>query len=142
MDKNFNEVLKEYDDEFLKGACMELFTLRETGSFPVDQKYFRKLCDERHRMYKDGRNIDAVKSDLLMEIARRWCGEETIEQNWIPVSDPEMEIPKDGNTYWVTRKNLSVDTTFWDMTEWDSPVDDVIAFMRYLHEPKPYMMKD
>lgn len=76
MDKNFNEVLKEYDDEFLKGACMELFTLRETGSFPVDQKYFRRLCDERHRMYKDGRNIDAVKSDLLMEIARRWCEKE------------------------------------------------------------------
>lgn len=69
---NFNEALKKYDNEFLRGAYAELQILEETGSFPVGQKYFRELCDERHRLYGDARNIDATRKDLMNEIARRW----------------------------------------------------------------------
>lgn len=68
----FNEALKEYDDEFIRGAYAELQVLEETGSFLVGQKYFRELCDERHRLYGDGRNIDTTRKDLMNEIARRW----------------------------------------------------------------------
>lgn len=68
----FNEALKEYDNEFICGAYEELQALAETGSFPVGQKYFRELCDERHRIYGDARNIDATRKDLIDEIARRW----------------------------------------------------------------------
>lgn len=68
----FNEALKEYDDEFIRGAYAELKILEETGSFPVGQKYFRELCDLRNQLYNDGRNIDATRTDLLNEIARRW----------------------------------------------------------------------
>lgn len=68
----FNEALKEYDNEFLRGAYAELQILKETASFPVGQKYFRELCDERHRLYGDVRNIDATRKDLMYEIARRW----------------------------------------------------------------------
>lgn len=65
-------ILKEYCDEFIRGAYSELKILEETGSFPVGQKYFRELCDLRNRLYHDGRNIDATRTDLLNEIARRW----------------------------------------------------------------------
>lgn len=70
--KKFNEALKEYDDEFIRGAYTELQILEETGSFPVGQRYFRELCDERHRLYGGVRNIDATRKDLMDEIARRW----------------------------------------------------------------------
>lgn len=69
---NFRELLKEYDDDFLRGAYAELQILEETGSFPIGQKYFRELCDLRHNSYHDGRNIDATRKDLMAEIARRW----------------------------------------------------------------------
>ena len=68
----FNKALKEYDVEFIRGAYAELKILEETGSFPVGQKYFRKLCDLRNQLYNDGRNIDATRKDLLDEIACRW----------------------------------------------------------------------
>lgn len=66
------EELEEYDDDFILGAYRELVHLRKTGSFPVGQKYFRGLCDLRHRLFND-RSIDNVKRDLLDEIARRWA---------------------------------------------------------------------
>lgn len=37
---NFKEVLKEYDDEFLRGAYAELQILEETGSFPYWAEIF------------------------------------------------------------------------------------------------------
>lgn len=71
----FNEALKKYDDEFIRGTYAELKILEETDSFPVGQKYFRELCDLRNQSYNDGRNIDATRTDLLNEIARRWYEE-------------------------------------------------------------------
>lgn len=70
--KNFESVLSDYDDKFILGAYKEFQYLREVGSFPVGQKYFRELCDTRHRLYKD-RSIDNVGKSLLNEIARRWA---------------------------------------------------------------------
>ena len=68
----FNEVLKEYDDEFIHGAYAELKIFEKTGFFPIGQKYFRQLCDLRHQLYNDGRNIDTTRKDLIDEIVCRW----------------------------------------------------------------------
>lgn len=65
----------EYDDDFILGVYRELVYLRKTGAFPIEQKYFRELCNLRHRLYGEygeDRSIDNTKRDLLDEIARRW----------------------------------------------------------------------
>lgn len=52
--------------------------LREESKFwkeRVLQKYFRELCNLRHRLYGEygeDRSINNTKRDLLDEIARRW----------------------------------------------------------------------
>lgn len=74
MDRSsITEVLAEYDDDFILGAYKELLHLRNTGSFPVERKYFRELCDARYRLYEIERALDDTKRDLLDEIARRWA---------------------------------------------------------------------
>lgn len=67
------KALAEYDEDFILGAYKELLHLRKTGSFPVGQKYFRELCNVRHRFYESERSLDDTKRDLLDEIARRWA---------------------------------------------------------------------
>ncbi len=62
------------------------------------------------------------------------------ESKWIPVSNPNKELPKD-RLLWVTIDIdgwLSVTTLYWDMTEWSKGfVDHVLAYMDYV-EPTPY----
>lgn len=70
--KSLSEALAEYDDGFLLGAYRELVYLRKTGSFPINQQYFRELCGLRYKLFED-RSIDNAKRDLLDEIARRWA---------------------------------------------------------------------
>ena len=59
-------------------------------------------------------------------------------QEWIPVSDPLNELPKDRWLY-VTTKVGCVETLVYDMIEW-SDMDiarSTIAYMDY-YEPQPY----
>lgn len=74
MNKNsIVDALSQYDNAFILGAYNELLVLRRTGTFPVGQKYFRDICDLRHRIYGSERSIDVAEGDLLNEIARRWA---------------------------------------------------------------------
>ena len=74
------------------------------------------------------------------------------EPKWIPVSNPQKELPTDrvlwvtidddkyaqdtGGYYWLG--GLVVTKLYWDMTEWSEDiVDYVLAYMDYT-EPKPY----
>ncbi len=57
---------------------------------------------------------------------------------WIPVNDPYTELPK--KDLWVTRcnnENLCVDRIYYDMTEWNDYIGDVVAYMDYV-KPEPY----
>ena len=81
LGNNLMKVFAEYDDDFILGAYKELLYLKKTGSFPVEQKYFRELCDVRHRLCKSGRSPDDTKRDLLDEIARRWASIQESKNN-------------------------------------------------------------
>jgi len=76
----------------------------------------------------------------------------TSQPKWIPVSNPQKELPKDrmlwvtidddryaqdtGGYYWMG--GLTVTQIYWDMTEWsENIVDYVLAYMDYT-EPTPY----
>ena len=77
------------------------------------------------------------------------CPIEEVEDTWIPVHDPEIELPKD-KMIWVTRcidgftdQYYDVKIRYWDMTEWNDSVKDVIAYMPYHdYTPKPYGIEE
>lgn len=68
----FNKKLMEYPDEKLLAAYEELQVLDETGAFPSNAKIFQELVRERQKMYNTSYSLDATRSDILDEIARRW----------------------------------------------------------------------
>lgn len=47
----------EYDGSFILGTYNELLVLRRTGTFPVGQKFYREICDLRHRLYGSEREL-------------------------------------------------------------------------------------
>lgn len=68
----FNEKLMEYSDEKLMTAYEELQILFETGSFPPNAESFQQLAKVRQQIYNTNYNLDATRTDILEEIARRW----------------------------------------------------------------------
>lgn len=64
--------------------------------------------------------------------------------DWIPVSNPRKELPKD-RILWVTISNdseLSVTTWFWDSLGWSEDFTDlVLAYMDYV-VPTPYKREE
>lgn len=101
--------------------------LEDTKNYPISEP----ACDEALDMA-----IEALKK----------------ESKWIPVSNPQKELPKDrilwvtidddryaqdkGGYYWTG--GLVVTKIYWDMTEWsENIVDYVLAYMDYT-EPTPY----
>ena len=75
------------------------------------------------------------------------CPIEEVEDTWIPVHNPKTELPKD-KTIWVTlyykEYNVyDVQERYWDMTEWNDPINYVIAYMPYHdYTPKPYGIEE
>ena len=79
------------------------------------------------------------------------CPIEEVEDTWIPVHNPKTELPKSDDEIWVTistklaygKQYYEVETRWWDMTEWNDSVKDVIAYMPY-HDmtPKPYTLEE
>ena len=108
--------------------------------------------------------IKILKSEILDPYAGEFTEEqkcmaikmgiEALEQEpkWIPVSNPQKELPRDG-VLWVTIDDdkyaqvtggyyciggLVVTKLYWDKTEWsENIVDYVLAYMDYT-EPEPY----
>lgn len=73
----FNEKLKNCSDKKLIAAYEELQVLSETGAFPSNAKAFRELAIERQQVYNTDYSLDATRSDIWEEIARRWyCGKQ------------------------------------------------------------------
>ena len=86
--------------------------------------------------------------DLIKQNGQDWLDERDIPileaaisalrtQQWIPCNP--SELPRD-KRLWVTHDNGEyryVDTAYWDMTEWNDNVSDVVAYIPYM-EPEPY----
>ena len=68
----FNEKLMEYSDEKLMTAYEELQILFETGCFPPNAESFQQLARVRQQIYNTNYSLDATRTDILEEIARRW----------------------------------------------------------------------
>lgn len=68
----FNEKLMEYPDEKLMTAYEELQILSETGAFPPNTESFQQLAKVRQQIYNTDYSLDATRTDILEEIARRW----------------------------------------------------------------------
>ena len=115
-------------------AISELLTL-EFNKFPFDNT--PEMCNKV--VNKNNALVMAIKA--LEQ-----------EPKWIPVSNPQKELPKDrvlwvtidddkyaqdtGGYYWLG--GLVVTELYWDMTEWsENIVDYVLAYMDYT-EPEPY----
>lgn len=65
------------------------------------------------------------------------------ENKWIPVKDPEKELPKD-RVIWATLDYgdlVMVDIIYYSDSagKWNRPIDKVIAYQEWL--PTPYMKK-
>lgn len=99
-----------------------------------------RTCFDTYCVYDENNGIDYIDYDEavneVLDLKPVTPKQKTLE--WIPVKDPYTELPKE-NRLWVTRGDSGcrwVDTTYYDMTEWLDPIDDVVAYALY-EEPAP-----
>ena len=98
----------------------------------IDDGMYNDIINGREYSTKGLQYLPAVLYNTVRHSAQRSA--------WVPVSDPDADIPKD-RIVWVTMEYPEsgyrcVDTLYWDMTEWSGPVGNVIAWAPY-EEPEP-----
>ena len=86
----------------------------------VDEKYYNSIKEQ------GSFSTATYQGELLQAIANGIPYEAPPKNDWIPVKSAE-ELPKD-KMLWVTDVYGRVFELHFDMTEWSSRVDDVIAY--------------